>query len=61
MAKSIILTYILWLFGGGFGLHHFYLKRDIQGFLYLCFPGDEHEIFILTTNNKCGNYKLQIT
>ena len=39
MAKSLILTYLLWLFGGGFGLHHFYLNRNIQGFLWLCLPG----------------------
>merc|ERR1712083_355952 len=39
MAKSLILTYLLWLFGGNFGLHHFYLNRDIQGFLWLCLPG----------------------
>ena len=39
MAKSVILTYLLWLFGGGFGLHHFYLNRNIQGFLWLCLPG----------------------
>ena len=36
MAKSVILTYLLWFFGGGFGLHHFYLNRNIQGFLWLC-------------------------
>jgi len=39
MAKSLILTYILWLFGGSIGLHHFYLNRTIQGFLWLCLPG----------------------
>ena len=39
MAKSLILTYVLWLFGGWFGLHHFYLNKTIQGLLYLCCPG----------------------
>lgn len=39
MAKSLILTYLLWLIGGPFGLHHFYLNRNIQGFLWLCLPG----------------------
>jgi len=39
MAKSLCLTYLFWLFGGGFGLHHFYLNRNVQGFLWLCLPG----------------------
>ena len=37
--KSLKVAYFLWFFGGFFGLHHFYLERDIQGFLWLCFPG----------------------
>lgn len=40
MAKSLVLTYILWLFGGYLGLHHFYLRRDKQAFLWWCFPGE---------------------
>lgn len=32
--KSITTTYVLWLFGGFFGLHHFYLGRDSQAFLW---------------------------
>jgi len=39
MAKSLILTYIFWLFGGAFGLHHVYLGRFKQAFLYWCLPG----------------------
>lgn len=39
MAKSLVLTYILWLFGGFIGLHHFYLNRIVHGFLYMCCPG----------------------
>jgi len=31
---SVIITYILWICGGWFGLHHFYLKRDKQAFLW---------------------------
>jgi len=31
---SVIITYVLWLCGGWFGLHHFYLKRDKQAFLW---------------------------
>lgn len=37
--KSIFLTYILWLFSGFFGIHHFYLGRDIQAFLWWCTLG----------------------
>lgn len=32
--KSIWTTYLLWLFGGIFGLHHFYLGRDRQAFIW---------------------------
>ncbi|XP_018318722.1 dnaJ homolog subfamily C member 22 [Agrilus planipennis] len=31
--KSVIVAYILWLFGGIFGLHLFYLERDAHAFL----------------------------
>lgn len=34
MAKSLFMTYFLWLFGGWFGLHHFYLHRDRHAFVY---------------------------
>ena len=34
--KSLFVTYILWFFGGIFGLHHFYLGRDIQAFIWWC-------------------------
>ncbi|XP_050542196.1 dnaJ homolog subfamily C member 22 [Daktulosphaira vitifoliae] len=34
--KSKFLAYLLWLFGGLCGLHHFYLGRDIQGLLWWC-------------------------
>lgn len=37
--KSLFVTYLLWLFGGFFGLHHFYLGRNVQGFLWACFGG----------------------
>lgn len=39
MAKSIFLTYVLWLVGGFFGLHHIYLERDDQAFLWWCTLG----------------------
>ena len=31
--KSLLVTYICWLFGGLFGLHHFYLGRDRHAFI----------------------------
>jgi DnaJ family protein C protein 22 len=35
MAKSLLLTYLCWLTGGLFGLHHFYLGRDDHAFITL--------------------------
>eukprot|EP00455_Lapot_gusevi_P057206 TRINITY_DN966_c0_g1_i7.p1 TRINITY_DN966_c0_g1~~TRINITY_DN966_c0_g1_i7.p1 ORF type:complete len:360 (-),score=88.87 TRINITY_DN966_c0_g1_i7:122-1201(-) len=32
--KSLCTAYVLWLIGGWCGLHHFYLERDIQAFLW---------------------------
>ena len=32
--KSLFLTYIIWAFFGWFGLHHFYLGRDRQAFVW---------------------------
>ncbi len=32
--KSLLLTYILWLFVGWLGLHHFYLGRDLHAFIW---------------------------
>lgn len=34
-----ILTYTLWLFGGWFGLHRFYLRQWFGGLLYACTMG----------------------
>jgi DnaJ homolog subfamily C member 22 len=40
MAKSLLLTYIIWFFGGIFGLHHFYLNRDRHAFvMWMSFGG----------------------
>ncbi|XP_065195840.1 dnaJ homolog subfamily C member 22-like [Sycon ciliatum] len=33
--KSTVVAYILYFLGSFIGLHHFYLGRDFQGFLYL--------------------------
>jgi len=36
---SLCVTYFLWLIGGVFGLHHLYLRRYKQAFIWWCFPG----------------------
>ncbi|CAG7836638.1 unnamed protein product [Allacma fusca] len=36
MAKSVLVAYFLWFTGGWFGLHHFYLGRDRQAFVWWC-------------------------
>lgn len=35
MHKSYIITYVLWGFGGPFGLHHIYLGRDSHALLWM--------------------------
>ena len=37
--KSTCVTYLLWLIGGGVGLHHFYLGRDRHAFVWWCTLG----------------------
>lgn len=32
--KSMFIAYVLWLFGGLFGVHHFYLGNDLNAFLW---------------------------
>ena len=39
MAKTLWTCYVLWFFGGWFGLHHIYLRRDRQAFLWFCTLG----------------------
>lgn len=34
--KSLLVAYLLWLFGGFFGLHHLYLRRDGHAFFMFC-------------------------
>lgn len=36
---SVCVAYLLWLLGGWLGLHHFYLGRDRQAFVWWCLPG----------------------
>lgn len=31
---NLVVTYILWFFGGCWGLHHFYLGRDRHAFIW---------------------------
>jgi len=38
MAK-VYMAYIFWFLGGWFGLHHFYLGRDRQAFVWWCLLG----------------------
>ncbi len=37
--KSACVAYLLWLFGGYFGLHHVYLRRYRQALVWWCLPG----------------------
>ncbi|GFT80330.1 dnaJ homolog subfamily C member 22 [Nephila pilipes] len=37
--KSLFVTYLLWLFGGFFGLHHLYLGRDFHALIWWMFAG----------------------
>lgn len=37
--KSLLVAYILWLFGGIFGAHHIYLHRDRHAFAWWCTLG----------------------
>lgn len=32
--KSLFVAYVMWLFGGMFGLHHIYLHRDFHAFVH---------------------------
>ncbi|XP_055628779.1 dnaJ homolog subfamily C member 22-like isoform X1 [Toxorhynchites rutilus septentrionalis] len=37
--KSVLVAYVLWLFGGFFGLHHLYLHQDRRAFIWWCTLG----------------------
>lgn len=34
--KSLLIAYLLWVFGGFFGFHHIYLHRDAHAFVHWC-------------------------
>jgi len=36
---NVCVAYFLWLIGGGLGLHHLYLRRWKQAFVWWCLPG----------------------
>ena len=36
---NVFFAYLLWLFGGLFGVHHFYLRRDRHAFVCSCTAG----------------------
>ncbi len=63
--KSILVAYLLWLFGGPFlGLHKFYLGRPCMGLLYLCtcggfFLGWITDFFTLPHQVQMANFLLQ--
>ncbi|XP_014261574.1 dnaJ homolog subfamily C member 22 [Cimex lectularius] len=59
--KSLFVTYFLWLFFGVFGLHHFYLGRDIQGFLWFSsfggyLAGWLRDLFYIPSYVKAANH-----
>ena len=31
---NLVIAYVLWLIGGWWGLHHFYLRRDKHAFIW---------------------------
>jgi len=36
---NVVVAYLLWAVGGWLGIHHFYLGRDKQAFIWWCLPG----------------------
>jgi hypothetical protein len=55
--KSLVIAYLLWLFGGIFGFHHLYLHRDRHAFVWWCTLGELHDFFFelmkLLIYNNC--------
>lgn len=54
--KSLIIAYILWFTGGIFGLHHFYLGRDIHGFLTLATCGGYFTLCLIRDSWRLPEY-----
>lgn len=59
MAKSIFIAYILWLFGGILGLHHFYLGRDRHAFTWFATLGGVFGLGWLREFARLGEYVQQ--
>lgn len=62
--KSLLLSYVLWFFGGLFGLHKFYLGRPLLGLLYfftggLFMIGWIVDFFTLPRQVRIANLLLQ--
>jgi len=62
--KSLLLSYLLWLVGGLFGLHKFYLGRPIMGLLYfftggLFFVGWRVDLFTLPRQVRRENLERE--
>ncbi len=62
--KSLLLTYLLWFFGGFLGLHKFYLGRPGIGLLYfftwgMFFVGWVIDFFTLSHQVRVANLSLQ--
>jgi hypothetical protein len=62
--KSVLLSYLLWLLGGFFGLHKFYLERPLMGLFYCCsgggfFIGWVIDFFTLPRQVQIANLLLQ--
>ena len=53
--KSLVVTYICWLFGGFFGLHHLYLHRDRHAFVWWCTLGGYFGIGCCMKSSKFQN------
>ena len=54
--KSKLSAYLLWIVGGFFGLHHYYIGRDDQGLLWLTSFGGYFGLGWLRDGLKIATY-----
>ena len=54
--KRVSVAYFLWFVGGWFGLHHFYLRRDRQAFVWCCTLGGGFGIGLLRDLVQMSEY-----